>query len=101
MEQIVKDDHSKEGNTTPRFNQPESKLVLIIIKETLQFEQKRKSSIQNEFQLAKDLLKLKIASEEEMEVEMIEETMKNTLYNKCVGKLEEEEEDDDDNDSDY
>jgi len=36
-----------------------------------------------------------------MEVEMIDETMKNTLYNKCVGKLEEDEEDDDDNDSDY
>lgn len=81
----------------PKVNQ----YLFIIIKETIQFDKKRKSSIQNEYQLAKDLLKLKIASEEEMEVEMIDETMKNTLYNKCVGKLEEDEEDDDDNDSDY
>ncbi len=100
MEQIVKEDHTKEGNITPRFNQPESKFLIFIILETIQFEKQRKSSIKNEFQLAKDLLKLKIASEEEMEVDVIEETMKNTLYNKCVGKLEEEEEDDD-NDSDY
>lgn len=34
-------------------------------------------------------------SDEELEADVIEETMKNTLYNKCFVKLEEQEEDSD------
>jgi hypothetical protein len=33
---------------------------------------------------------MKFNEDEELEPEIIEETMKNTLYNKCIGKLEDE-----------
>jgi hypothetical protein len=57
------------------------------------FEIRRKSSIKDEFNLVKELLKQK-KNDDELEPEIIEETMKNTLYNKCLGKIE----DDSDND---
>lgn len=76
------------------------KILLKLILELLNFEDKRKQSIKDEFSLAKDLLKMKL-SDEELEQETIEETMKNTLYNKCVGKCGDEEDEDDDSGSEY
>ena len=75
-------------------------VIIFLILESLNFEEKRKLSIKDEFSLAKDLLKMKL-SDEELEQETIEETMKNTLYNKCVGKCNEEDDDDDDSGSEY
>jgi len=54
--------------------------------------QRRRSSIKDEFILVKELLKQK-KNDDELEPEIIEETMKNTLYNKCLGKLEDDSED--------
>jgi hypothetical protein len=50
---------------------------------------RRKSSIKDEFTLVKELLKQK-KTDDELEPEIIEETMKNTLYNKCLGKIEDD-----------
>jgi hypothetical protein len=51
------------------------------------FDGRRKRSIKDEFTLAKDLLKLNL-NDDELEPEVIEETMKNTLYNKCIGMMD-------------
>jgi hypothetical protein len=69
----------------------------------INFDSLRKKSIKNEFQLAKDLLKIQLA-EEEMDTENTEEgpeeTAKNTIYNQSVGKLKSDyDEDDDDSDA--
>jgi hypothetical protein len=65
----------------------------------INFDSLRKKSIKNEFQLAKDLLKIQLA-EEEMDTENTEEgpeeTAKNTIYNQSVGKLKSDYDDDDD-----
>ena len=53
------------------------------------FDFKRKSSIKDEFTLVKELLK-KNKNDDELEPEIIEETMKNTLYNKCLGKFDDD-----------
>jgi|LauGreDrversion4_2_1035121.scaffolds.fasta_scaffold530964_2 hypothetical protein len=56
----------------------------------------RKKSIKNEFQLAKDLLKIQLAEEEMDTEDGPEETAKNTLHNQNVGKLKSDYDDDDD-----
>ena len=55
----------------------------------LDFEQVRRRSIKDEFAIAKEL-QMKMNIDEELAPEVIEETMKNTLYNKIIGKREEE-----------
>lgn len=57
------------------------------------FENKRKQSIKDEFSLAKDLLKVKITQNDEVDTDDNEETAKNTHLNECVGKDDDEESD--------
>ena len=75
-----------------------SKSILVrIFNPDSKFDNLRKKSIKNEFQLAKDLLKIQIAEEnEDMDTEEPEETAKNTMYNKQVGQMHDDDDDDDD-----
>lgn len=88
--EIVEEENSREEEDMNRNN---IKIDEEIPKKAENFEDNRRKSIKDEFSVAKDLLKMKINEDDELEPEVIEKTMKNTLYNKCVGKLEDEDSD--------